>query len=208
MARYTDASCRLCRREGTKLYLKGDRCYSEKCAFSRKGYPPGAHGHGRQKVSEYGLQLREKQKARRIYGVLERQFKRYFVEADRRKGITGEILLQILESRLDNIVYRMGFARSRNDARQLIRHGHYTVNGNKINIPSYLTKPGDIIAVREKSRNRPFFKELAEWGAAQGTVDWLEVDRDNMSGKILNVPSREELDIPISEHLIVELYSR
>ena len=208
MARYKDASCRLCRREGAKLYLKGDRCYSDKCSFGRKGYPPGAHGQGRQKVSEYGIQLREKQKARRIYGVLERQFKRYFAEADRRKGITGEILLQILESRLDNIVYRMGLARSRNDARQLIRHGHYSVNGRKVNIPSYLTRPGDVIAVREQSKNKPFFKELAEWGAAQGTVNWLEVDRENMSGKVLRVPSREELDVPISEHLIVELYSR
>lgn len=208
MARYLDASCRLCRREGAKLYLKGDRCYSEKCAFSRKGYPPGAHGRGRQKVSEYGMQLREKQKARRIYGVLERQFKRYFAEADRRKGITGETLLEILESRLDNIVYRMGLARARTDARQLIRHGHYTVNGKKVNIPSYLTKPGDTIAVREKSKNSPFFKELAEWGAAQGTVNWLEVDRGSMSGKVVRFPSRDELDVPIAEHLIVELYSR
>jgi small subunit ribosomal protein S4 len=208
MARYKEASCRLCRREGTKLYLKGDRCYSDKCAFVRKGYPPGAHGQGRQKISEYGLQLREKQKARRIYGILERQFKRYFKEADRRKGVTGETLLQILESRLDNMVYRMGLARSRTDARQLIRHGHFTVNGRKVDIPSYLTRQGDIIAVRESSRNKSFFKELAEWGAAQGTVEWLEVDRDNMSGKILRLPSREELDIPIAEHLIVELYSR
>jgi len=208
MARYKDASCRLCRREGAKLYLKGDRCYSDKCAFTRKGYPPGAHGQSRPKISEYGLQLREKQKTRRIYGVMEKQFRRYFKEADRRKGITGEILLQILESRLDNIVYRMGLARSRADARQLIRHGHYTVNGRKVNIPSYLTKPGDVIAVREKSKNSALFKELAEWGAAQGTVNWLEVDRENMSGKVLRLPSREELDVPISEHLIVELYSR
>jgi len=208
MARYKDASCRLCRREGAKLYLKGDRCYSEKCAFSRKGYPPGAHGQGRQKISEYGMQLREKQKARRLYGVLERQFRRYFKEAERRKGITGEILLQILESRLDNIVYRMGLARSRTDARQLIRHGHYTVNGRNVNIPSYLTKPGDIVAVRERSKNTTLFKELAEWGAAQGTVNWLEVDRENMSGKVIRLPSREELEVPISEHLIVELYSR
>lgn len=208
MARYKDASCRLCRREGAKLYLKGDRCYSDKCAFTRKGYPPGAHGQSRPKISEYGLQLREKQKTRRIYGVLEKQFRRYFKEADRRKGITGEILLQILESRLDNIVYRMGLARSRADARQLIRHGHYTVNGRKVNIPSYLTRPGDVIAVREKSKNSTLFKELAEWGAAQGTVNWLEVDRENMSGKVVRLPSREELDVPISEHLIVELYSR
>ncbi|MGI5822798.1 MAG: 30S ribosomal protein S4 [Dethiobacteria bacterium] len=208
MARYLEASCKLCRREGTKLYLKGDRCYSEKCAFTRKGYPPGQHGRRRQKVSEYGLQLREKQKARRIYGVLERQFKRYFKEADRRKGITGETLLQMLESRLDNMVYRIGLARSRADARQLIRHGHFLVNDRKVNIPSYLTKPGDVISVREKSRKSPFFKEMAEWGAGQGTVSWLEVDREKMNGKIIRFPSREELDVPIAEHLIVELYSR
>jgi small subunit ribosomal protein S4 len=208
MARYKEASCRLCRREGAKLYLKGDRCYSEKCAYTRKAYPPGDHGQGRQKITEYGMQLREKQKARRIYGVLERQFKRYFKEADRRKGVTGEILLQILESRLDNMLYRMGFARSRTDARQLLRHGHYMINGRKVDIPSYLVRPGDLIAVREKSKNSSFFKELAEWGAAQGTVSWLEVDRDNMSGKVIRLPSRDELDIPITEHLIVELYSR
>ena len=208
MAKYLKASCKLCRREGTKLYLKGDRCYSEKCAFGRKGYPPGQHGRGRKKVSEYGLQLREKQKARRIYGVLEKQFKRYFREADRRKGITGETLLQILESRLDNMVYRMGLARSRADARQLVRHGHFQVNGRKVNIPSYLTKPDDVITVREKSRKSVFFQEMAQWGSAQGTVDWLEVDRENMSGNIIRLPSREELDVPITEHLIVELYSR
>ena len=206
MAKYLEASCKLCRREGTKLYLKGDRCYSEKCAFVRKGYPPGQHGRGRQKVSEYGLQLREKQKARRIYGILERQFKRYFREAERRKGITGEILLQILESRLDNMVYRMGFARSRADARQLVRHGHFLVNGHKVNIPSYLTRPGDVIAVREKVKK----SFLMSWrsGGCQGIVDWLEVDREKMSGKIARLPSREELDVPITEHLIVELYSR
>ncbi|NMB35460.1 MAG: 30S ribosomal protein S4 [Firmicutes bacterium] len=208
MAKYLEASCKLCRREGTKLYLKGDRCYSEKCAFVRKGYPPGQHGRGRKKVSEYGLQLREKQKARRIYGVLEKQFKRYFREADRRKGITGEILLQILESRLDNMAYRMGLARSRADARQLVRHGHFLVNGRKVNIPSYLTKPGDVITVKDKSKKSVFFQEMAQWGSAQGTVDWLEVDRENMSGKIIRLPSREELDVPITEHLIVELYSR
>jgi len=208
MARYKEASCRLCRREGAKLYLKGDRCYSEKCAYTRKAYPPGDHGQGRQKITEYGMQLREKQKARRIYGVLEKQSKRYFKEADRRKGVTGEILLQILESRLDNMIYRMGLARSRTDARQLLRHGHYMVNGRKVDIPSFLTRTGDVIAVREKSKNSSFFKEIAEWGAAQGTVSWLEVDRENMSGKVIRLPSRDELDIPITEHLIVELYSR
>ncbi len=208
MARYKDSYCRLCRREGTKLYLKGDRCYGEKCAFVRKGYPPGEHGQGRQKVTEYGMQLREKQKARRIYGVFEKQFRRYFREADRRKGVTGETLLQLLESRLDNIVYRMGFARSRSEARQLVRHGHFTVNGRKVDIPSYQTRPGDVVAVRENSKNRPFFKELAEFRSAQGTVEWLEVDWENMAGKIVRLPSREELDVPITEHLIVEFYSR
>jgi small subunit ribosomal protein S4 len=208
MARYKGSVCRLCRREGTKLYLKGDRCFSEKCSFVRKGYPPGQHGKGRIKVSEYGLQLREKQKARRIYGVLERQFRRYFKEADRRKGVTGETLLQILEIRLDNIVYRMGFARSRTEARQLILHGHFMVNGRKVNIPSYQTRPGDLISVREKSRTLPIFKEIGEWSAVQGIVDWLDVDQDNWSGKVVRLPSREELDVPIAEHLIVELYSR
>jgi small subunit ribosomal protein S4 len=208
MARYKEPVCRLCRREGVKLYLKGDRCFSEKCSFIRKGYPPGQHGRGRIKVSEYGLQLREKQKARRIYGVLERQFRRYFKEADRRKGVTGEILLQILENRIDNMVYRMGFARSRVEARQLVRHGHFMVNGRKVNIPSYQTKPGDLISLREKSKALPIFKEIAEWNRAQGTMDWLDVDQENWSGRITRFPMREELDVPIAEHLIVELYSR
>lgn len=208
MARYKEAVCRLCRREGTKLYLKGDRCYSEKCAFARKGYPPGIHGQGRQKISEYGMQLREKQKARRVYGVLENQFRKYFKEADRRRGVTGETLLQLLESRLDNTVFRMGLARSRSEARQLVRHGHFQVNGRKVNIPSYLNRPGDEISVKEKSRNLPLFKEIAEWGTAQGTMEWLEVDHEKMSGRIIRLPLREELDIPIVEHLIVELYSR
>ncbi len=208
MARYKDAVCRLCRREAVKLYLKGDRCFSEKCAFMRKGYIPGEHGQSRQKISEYGMQLREKQRARRIYGVLENQFRRYFKEADRRKGVTGEILLQILESRLDNMVYRMGFARSRAEARQLIRHGHFEVNGRKVDIPSYQTRPGDIVSVRENRRSRNLFREIADWGSAQGTVEWLEVDRENMSGKVTRFPTREELDVPITEHLIVEFYSR
>lgn len=208
MARYKEAVCRLCRREGAKLYLKGDRCFSEKCAFTRKGYIPGEHGQSRQKVSEYGMQLREKQRARRIYGVLENQFRRYFKEADRRKGVTGEILLQILESRLDNMVFRIGFARSRAEARQLIRHGHFEVNGRKVDIPSYQTRPGDIVSVRENRRSRSLFKEIADWGATQGTAEWLEVDRENMSGKVVRFPTREELDVPITEHLIVEFYSR
>ena len=209
MARYTGPVCRQCRREGMKLYLKGERCYTEKCAIDRRSYAPGQHGQRRRgKVSEYGLQLREKQKARRIYGIMERQFRKYFREADRRKGITGENLLQILESRLDNIVYRMGFAFSRPEARQLIRHGHFTVNGRKVTIPSYLVRPGDVVAVRESSRGKGRFKELAELTRNQGTMEWLEVDGENLTGKVIRLPNREEIDIPISEHLIVELYSR
>ena len=208
MARYRDAVCRLCRRERNKLYLKGDRCYTDKCSLTRKGYPPGEHGQARQKFSEYGQQLREKQKAKRIYGILERQFRRYFREADRRKGVTGEILLQLLESRIDNVVYRMGFARSRAEARQMVNHGHFRVNGRKVDIPSYLTRPGDEISLRERSRSLPVFKEIQESGAAPSVVDWMEVDRENMQGRIIRMPQREEIDVPLEEHLIVELYSR
>lgn len=208
MARYTGSVCRLCRREGAKLFLKGERCYTDKCAYVRHPYPPGEHGQGRGKVSEYGLQLREKQKARRIYGVLEKQFRRYFAEADRRKGVTGELLLQILESRLDNMVFRMGLARSRTEARQLIKHGHFQVNGRKVDIPSYQTKPDDEIAVREKSRGRKVFKMISEAGEQLGPLEWLDVDHENMKGKVVRFPAREEIDVPISEHFIVELYSR
>ncbi|NLZ92957.1 MAG: 30S ribosomal protein S4 [Firmicutes bacterium] len=209
MARYTGAVCRQCRREGLKLYLKGERCYTEKCSVDRRTYAPGQHGQRRRgKASEYGLQLREKQKARRIYGVLEKQFRKYFKEADRRKGITGENLLQILESRLDNIVYRMGFAFSRPEARQLVKHGHFSVNGKKVTIPSYLVRPGDEVAVREGSRGKGRFKDLAELTRNQGTMEWLEVDRENLSGRVIRLPNRDEIDIPIAEHLIVELYSR
>lgn len=207
MARYTGSVCRQCRREEIKLYLKGERCYTDKCAIDRRAYPPGQHGQGRRKKpSEYGIQLREKQKARRIYGVLEKQFRNYFSIADRKKGITGENLLQLLESRLDNMVFRMGFALSRTEARQMVRHGHIRVNDHKVNIPSYLTKAGDIIEVKEKSKSKSRFKEVAEHG--RGKADWLEVDLDSMKGKVIRVPAREEIDIPISEHLIVELYSR
>jgi len=174
----------------------------------RHPYPPGEHGQRRQKVSEYGLQLREKQKARRIYGVMERQFRRYFKEADRRKGVTGENLLQLLESRLDNVVYRLGFGRSRMEARQLVNHGHFAVNGRKVDIPSYLTRSGDVIAVREGSRKKPLFKQIAEARRDQGTVDWLEVDFEKMEGRVIRVPQRDEIEVPLSEHLIVELYSR
>ncbi|MGI6097902.1 MAG: 30S ribosomal protein S4 [Dethiobacteria bacterium] len=208
MARYRGSVCRLCRREGIKLFLKGDRCYTDKCAVARRAYPPGEHGQSRRKVSEYGLQLREKQKARRIYGILERQFRRYFREAERRKGVTGENLLQLLESRLDNIVYRLGFARSRAEARQLVKHGHFTVNGRKVDIPSYLCKQGDTISVKEKSRGCAVFKEIVENGGGQVIPEWLEVDREALSGRVVRIPSRDEIDVPISEHLIVELYSR
>ncbi len=200
MARYRDAVCRLCRRERNKLYLKGDRCYTDKCSVTRKGYPPGEHGQSRQKFSEYGQQLREKQKAKRIYGILERQFRRYFKEADRRRGVTGEILLQLLESRIDNVVYRMGFARSRAEARQLVNHGHFRVNDRRVDIPSYLTRPGEIIAVREKSRSLPIFKEIREGAGGQGVVDWLEVDPERMQGRVIRLPQREEIDVPLEEH--------
>ncbi|MCR3921117.1 MAG: 30S ribosomal protein S4 [Firmicutes bacterium] len=209
MARYTGPVCRQCRREGLKLYLKGERCYTEKCGVERRAYAPGQHGQRRRsKTSEYGLQLREKQKARRVYGVLESQFRRYFQEADRRKGITGENLLQILESRFDNIVYRMGFALSRPEARQLVKHGHFAVNGKKVTIPSYQVRPGDEVTVREASRSKGRFKEIAELTRNQGTMEWVDVDRETLSGKVVRVPNRDEIDIPIAEHLIVELYSR
>jgi small subunit ribosomal protein S4 len=208
MARYKDSVCRLCRREGNKLYLKGERCYTEKCAVSRRAFPPGQHGQRRTKVSEYGTQLREKQKTRRIYGVLEGQFRNYFKEADRRKGITGENLLQILESRLDNVVYRLGFAMSRAESRLMVGHGHISVNGRRVDIPSFLVRPGDVISVREKGKKNIRIKEVAEVMEGQGTLQWLEVNRENLTGKVLRIPSREEIDVPVQEHLIVELYSR
>ncbi len=208
MARYIGPVCRQCRREGIKLYLKGDKCYSDKCAFSKRGYAPGQHGQGRKKVSEYGLQLREKQKARRVYGILERQFRTYFEKAERQKGITGENLLILLERRLDNVVYRLGFAGSRTQARQLVRHGHFTVNGHRVDIPSYLVKPGDVIQVKEGSKESPLFKEIAEAVSHKTVGAWLEMSAQDMSGKVLRYPTREEIDTPIQEHLIVELYSR
>ena len=208
MARYTGPVCRLCRREGMKLYLKWDRCYSEKCSVDRRNYPPGQKAQGRKKVTEYGLQLREKQRARRIYGVLERQFSRYFDIAERQQGITGENLLRLLERRLDNVVYRLGFARSRAEARQLVRHGHFTVNDKKVNIPSFLVRSGDEIAVSEKSRELPLFVEIIEAAAQKTPPVWLEVDLEKMRWRVLGLPNREDIDVPIQEHLIVELYSR
>lgn len=208
MARYTGPACRLCRREGVKLYLKGERCYGPKCAIDRRGYAPGQHGQMRRKLSEYSIQLREKQKAKRIYGVLEQQFKIYFEEASRQKGVTGENLLRLLECRLDNVVYRLGFAKSRAQARQLVRHGHFEVNGKKVDIPSYQVKPGNVIAVREKSRSLEIFKEMAELGKGRVVPEWLSVNYDTLTGEVLRYPNREDIDVPIQEQLIVELYSK
>ncbi len=209
MARYTGPVCRLCRREGTKLYLKGDRCYTEKCAIDRRAYAPGQHGQGnRKKLSEYGLQLREKQKARRIYGILERQFSNYFDKAERQKGITGENLLRLLERRLDNIVFRLGFASSRVEARQLVKHNHFTVNGQKVNIPSVLVKVGDVVQIKEKSLESVKFQKVKEVVGQKTPPAWLELDKVNLSGKVLAFPNREQIDVPIEDHLIVELYSR
>lgn len=209
MARYAEATCRLCRREKLKLFLKGDRCYTDKCAFERRAYAPGQHGQRRGgKVSDYGIQLREKQKVKRIYGVLEKQFRRYYSRAERQKGITGTNLLILLERRLDNIVYRMGFASSRNQGRQLIRHNHFTVNGKRINIPSYHVKVGDVIEVKEKSRKIPFILEAMETVVRRETPSWLEVDGSDFRGLVKEFPNREELTMPINEQLIVELYSK
>ena len=209
MARYTGPVCRLCRREGVKLFLKSDRCFTGKCSFDRRPVPPGQHGQGRRsKQTDYGLHLREKQKTRRIYGVLEGQFHRYFVEAKRRKGVTGEQLLRILESRLDNIVFRLGFAGNRIEARQLVRHGHFLVNGRRVDIPSYLCRPGDVIAVSVKSKDSPKFKMLADNLGIRPTPSWLQLVADEFKGTVLHVPSREEIDTQVAEHLIVELYSR
>ena len=209
MARYTGESCRVCRREGEKLFLKGSRCYTDKCAIARRAYAPGQHGQKRKKQSEYGTQLREKQKAKSFYGVLESQFRKYFEEAARSKGVTGTRLLQILESRLDNVVYRLGLATSRSQARQLVRHGHFEVNGVKVNIPSYLTKVGEVVKVKESSANSEIFKQIVEATENGRPVPtWLEADLSNKTGKIVALPSRDEIDLPVKEHLIVELYSK
>ncbi|MFZ5591286.1 MAG: 30S ribosomal protein S4 [Bacillota bacterium] len=208
MARYTGPLCRLCRREGIKLYLKGDRCYSSKCAIDRRGYAPGMHGQRRKKLSEYGMQLREKQKARRIYGVLERQFRNYFERAERQPGVTGENLLRLLERRLDNVVYRLGLATSRQEARQLVLHGHFRLNGRKVNIPSLLVRVGDEIEVREKSRESSRIKELMERAADRTPPAWLEYDANQAKGRVVAFPTRDQIDIPVKEQMIVELYSR
>ncbi len=208
MARYTGASCKLCRREGQKLFLKGERCYGGKCALSRRAYAPGQHGQAKKKLSEYGVQLREKQKAKRFYGILESQFRGYFETADSKKGITGEVLLQLLESRLDNVVYRMGFGSTRAEARQLVTHGHFTVNGKRVNIPSYQTKVGEAIEVCEGSRKSVRFKEILDITGSKVVPKWIEVDQENLKGKIVALPAREDIDLPVQEHLIVELYSK
>jgi small subunit ribosomal protein S4 len=208
MARYTDAVCRLCRREGQKLFLKGDRCYTEKCAVDRRTYPPGQHGQGRAKASEYGTQLREKQKAKRYYGVLENQFRGYFEMASKMKGKTGENLLSLLERRLDNTVYRLGFAMSRAEARQLVLHGHFTVNGRKVNIPSYLVKPGMELSLKQASRSLDKFKSVIEANSFRQPPKWLDYNAASLSAKVLDNPSRDDIDLPITEQLIVELYSK
>lgn len=206
MAKYTGAVCRLCRREGLKLFLKGDRCYTDKCGFSRRGYAPGQHGQGRKKVSNYGLQLREKQKSKRIYGLLEKQFRKYYDKADRKKGITGENLLVLLETRLDNVVYKLGYGQSRTEARQLVTHGHFKVNGRKVNIPSFKVSVNDTITVKDSSKSSERFKTFAENPKTLPT--WLEGNIENFEGRVIREPMREEIDVPVNETLIVELYSK
>ncbi|RMI17174.1 MAG: 30S ribosomal protein S4 [Calditrichaeota bacterium] len=209
MARYTGPVCKLCRREGEKLFLKGSKCLTAKCPFEKRSYPPGQHGTGRRpKMSEYGIQLREKQKVKRIYGVLERQFHNYYERATRQKGVTGENLLRLLERRLDNVVYRLGFAPSRKAARQLVLHRHFLVNGRKVSIPSYLVKPGDVISVREKSRKLQVIHEALRRTKDDALPSWLRVDKAKIEGEMLELPSREEIPIEVQENLIVELYSK
>ncbi|MDZ7665964.1 MAG: 30S ribosomal protein S4 [Desulfotignum sp.] len=208
MSRYTGSVCRQCRRENIKLFLKGDRCFSDKCSFDRRGYPPGEHGQKRQKVSDYGLQLREKQKVRRIYGLSEKQFRITFKRADRQKGITGTNLLSFLETRLDNAVFRMGFVNSRNQGRHLVRHGHFTVNGKKVDIPSYQVKKGDIVALREKSKKIQAISDSLDAIVRRGIPQWLEIDKEKFQGVVVNIPAREDITLPIQEQLIVELYSK
>lgn len=206
MARYTGPSCRICRREGLKLFLKGDRCYTAKCAFERRGYAPGQHGQSRKKLSNYGVQLREKQKAKRIYGMLEGQFRTYYEKADKKRGITGENLLRLLEMRLDNVVYRLGYGSSRKESRQLVTHGHFLVNGHKVDIPSYILSVNDVITVSEKSRASEKFKVFAE--NPRTLPKWISGSAENFEGKVISEPAREDIDVPVNETLIVELYSK
>ena len=207
MGRYTGPACRLCRREGTKLFLKGDRCYTDRCALNKRNFAPGQHGQSRKKVTEYGMQLREKQKVRRFYGLSESQMSKYFQMADKMKGVTGDNLFKILESRLDNVVYRMGLASSRAEARQLVTHGHFLLNGNKVTIPSLLTTVGDVIEVKEKSRGSEKFKALVE-NHSGNTTPWVNIDLEKLRGTIVAESTREDIDLPVEEHLIVELYSK
>ena len=208
MARYTGAVCRLCRREDMKLFLKGERCYTDKCAIERRNYPPGEHGQGRSKFSEYAVQLREKQKVKRMYGLMERQFRRFFHLAEASKGVTGESLLLLLEQRLDNMVYRMGFATSRAEARQLVGHGHFLVDGRKVDVPSYLVRPGQVVTVAQRSREVRRILEALEQAERRGVPDWLEVQRESFSGRVKALPTRADLTMPINEKLVVELYSK
>lgn len=208
MARYTGPLCRLCRREGDKLFFKGDRCYSEKCSVERRKYPPGQHGQSRGKLSDYGIQLREKQKVRKIYGLVENQFRQYFKKASSMKGITGEVLLQLLERRLDNVIFRMGFADNRREARQLLRHGHFLVNGKKTDIPSFLLKPGDSVEVAESSKTLQSISDSLSVAEHRGLPGWVEVDMQNFKGRFVRVPLRDEIQLPVQEQLIVEFYSK
>lgn len=208
MSRYTESKCRICRREGTKVFLKGDRCYTDKCSFERRPYPPGQHGRRRKKTSDYAVQLREKQKVRRMYGLQESQFNKYFQKAEARKGVTGINLLKFLEMRLDNVIYRLGFANSRDQARQLVKHGHFLKNGKKVDIPSMQVKVGDEIQVREKSRKVSIIQEAQEVLDRRGYPDWMEIDSENYKGTVKAEPQREDITFPINEHLIVELYSK
>ena len=208
MAKYTNAKCRLCRRAGCKLFLKGEKCYKTTCPFEQRPVAPGQHGAGRHKVSEYGTQLAEKQKAKRIYGVLEKQFKDYFVEADRMKGVTGENMLSLLERRLDNVVFRLGFAPSRSSARQLVTHAHFTVNGKNVNIASYQLKAGDVVAVKENKRGNKYFEAFKQTEHANNVPKWLEFDAEKLEGKVIALPTREDIDLQIQEQMIVELYSK
>ncbi len=206
MSRYTGAVCKQCRREGKKLFLKGDRCYTGKCALERRSYAPGQHGQGRKKTTEYGIQLRTKQQARRYYGVQEGQFHKYFLMAEKQEGMTGENLLKICESRLDNVVYLLGWANSRQQARQLVVHGHYKVNGKKVDVPSYLLKAGDVVSIKEKSADTESFKTIIEANGSRPVPTWLE--KDGTNGKVVNLPEREQIAAPVEEHYIVEYYSR
>ena len=208
MARYTGPACKLCRREGKKLFLKGDRCYTGKCALERRSYAPGQHGQNRKKTSEYGMQLRAKQTARRYYGLSESQFHKYFIMAERKAGVTGSNLLQLCESRLDNVVYTAGFASSRAQARQLVNHAHFTVNGNKVDIPSYLLKAGDVVAVKETSKSSEDFKNIVEANSGRPVPQWLDATKDAMQAKVVKLPEREDIATPVEEHLIVEFYSK